>query len=197
MGMGEPLYTFSIARAISAGALAGFIASWYVTLLLVASEYEIGFPIGTFYTVIGEILGFRSADALYTGFVLHIITSTIVGASSSLLLVTILRRWRIGGKVCILCSYRAAGVGLIIGFLVWLVLFLPVTFLIVEPSLAFRSATDVSMLYSIPVSVNALLSMVWVITVSALPYHLGYGATLGYLMSKLVERIAIVDTNNI
>ncbi|MEM4400360.1 MAG: hypothetical protein QW776_04335, partial [Candidatus Nitrosocaldus sp.] len=116
---------------------------------------------------------------------------------SALLLVTILRHWRLRGKICIVCSYRAAGVGLIIGFIVWLVLFLPVTFLVVEPSLAFRAATDVSMLYSMQVSASALLGMVWVITISALPYHLGYGATLGYLMSKLVKRIAIASSKNI
>ncbi|MEM0029605.1 MAG: hypothetical protein QW572_06805 [Candidatus Nitrosocaldus sp.] len=195
--MSEPLYTFSIVRTMSAGAVAGFIASWYVTVLLIASEYEIGFPIGTFYAVVGEIMGFRGVDALYAGLVMHVSISTIVGASSALLLVTILRHWRLRGKICIVCSYRAAGVGLIIGFIVWLVLFLPVTFLVVEPSLAFKAATDVSMLYSMQVSASALLGMVWVITISALPYHLGYGATLGYLMSKLVKRIAIASSKNI
>ncbi|MCS6767476.1 MAG: hypothetical protein RMJ59_06675 [Candidatus Nitrosocaldus sp.] len=195
--MSEPLYAFSIARTMYAGAVAGFIASWYVTVLLMASEYEIGFPMGTFYTVIGEVAGFRGADALYAGLALHILTSTVVGSLSALLLVTILRHWRLRGKVCIVCSYRAAGVGLILGFIIWLVLFLPVTFLIVEPSLASRAAGDLSMLYSTSVSVSALLSMVWVITVSALPYHLGYGATLGYLMSRLVRRMAITGRANI
>ncbi|MCS7141645.1 MAG: hypothetical protein NZ888_05615 [Candidatus Nitrosocaldus sp.] len=195
--MSEPLYAFSIARTMYAGAVAGFIASWYVTVLLVASEYEIGFPMGTFYTVIGEVAGFRGADALYAGLALHILTSTVVGSLSALLLVTILRRWRLRGKVCIVCSYRAAGVGLILGFIIWLVLFLPVTFLMVEPSLASRAAGDLSMLYSTSVSVSALLSMVWVITISALPYHLGYGATLGYLMSRLVRRMAITGRANI
>ncbi|MEO9365886.1 MULTISPECIES: hypothetical protein [Candidatus Nitrosocaldus] len=195
--MVEPLYVFSPRKTVYAGAVAGFITSWYVTVLLIASEYEIGFPLGTFYTVIGEIVGLRGVYALYSGLALHVATSTIVGALSSLLLVTILKHWRLRGKVCIVCSYRAAGVGLILGFIIWLVLFLPVTFLIVKPSLAFRAVSDVSMLYSTPVSVNALLGMVWSITISALPYHLGYGATLGYLMSKLVKRIAIVSSKNI
>ncbi|MEM0364516.1 MAG: hypothetical protein QXT56_06495 [Candidatus Nitrosocaldus sp.] len=195
--MVEPLYVLSPRKTTYAGAMAGFIASWYVTVLLIASEYEIGFPLGTFYTVIGEIAGFRGVYALYAGLALHIATSTIVGALSSLLLVTILKHWRLRGKICIICSYRAAGVGLILGFIIWLVLFLPVTFLVVEPSLAFRASRDVSMLYSTQVSVNALLAMVWSITISALPYHLGYGATLGYLMSKFVKRIAVVSSKNI
>src|SRR5919197_4968376 len=98
--------------------------------------------------------------AAYLGFVLHLITGTALGAIIGLASA----RWI---KIMIK-PYKATLAGIVAGIAVWLVLFLPVTVLLVQPSMQ-------SIIPKLPESVQGTLSgdnqFVAAITGSAVAFH--------------------------
>ena len=111
------------------GAIAGFIATWSISTAIAASELELGQQIGTFYSIIGIALGFNNAvNSAYLGFGLHIITGSIVGA----ILGAVATKWK---KTSLLNPYKGTLVGAGAGIAIWLILFLPITALLIQPSI--------------------------------------------------------------
>src|ERR687890_735377 len=115
------------------GSLAGLIATWSISTAIAASELELGLPISTFYAIIGTSLG--SIDFIasaYLGFGLHVVTGTILGAVIGGIAVRVELRKNTKN---IFSPYKSIVLGIGTGILVWLTLFLPVTALIIQPSI--------------------------------------------------------------
>src|SRR5919112_3999197 len=114
------------------GAIAGLIATWSISTAIAASELELGLPISTFYAVMGISLGSNDfISSAYLGFGLHLVIGTIVGAIVGGVAVRIESQKNITN---VFSLYRSILMGIGTGILVWLVLFLPVTVLIIQPS---------------------------------------------------------------
>src|SRR5918994_275804 len=115
------------------GSIAGLIATWSISTAIAASELELGLPISTFYAIIGISLGSNDFIAsAYLGFGLHLATGTILGAIIGGLAVRVEMRKNITD---IFDPYRSILMGIGTGILVWLILFLPITALIIQPSI--------------------------------------------------------------
>src|ERR671910_31416 len=72
-----------ITEGVKYGSIAGLIATWSISTAIAASELELGLPISTFYSIIGISLGSNDFIAsAYLGFGLHLATGTILGAIS-------------------------------------------------------------------------------------------------------------------
>lgn len=173
---------YSRVKVAGFGATGGFIATWAITILLVASEIEMGFPEGTFYTIIGIVLGTHGLTATYLGFGLHLLTGTLIGIASSPLL-TFLSRSGIS-------LYKCVGIGLIVGFIAWSVLFLPITIFGVQPAMR-EILISVSVTAERMMLAEQIVQMTSVILISAIVYHLVYGAILGYITGFLVRKKAV------
>src|SRR5919108_2811128 len=120
-------------EGVKYGAIAGLIATWSISTAIAASELELGLPISTFYAVMGISLGSNDfITAAYLGFGLHLATGTILGAVIGGLAVRVEMRKNITN---IFNPYRSVLMGIGTGILVWLVLFLPITALIIQPSI--------------------------------------------------------------
>src|ERR671914_969896 len=170
------------------GAIAGLIATWSISTAIAASELELGLPISTFYAVIGISLG--SIDlitAAYLGFGLHLATGTILGAVIGGLAVRVEMRKNIAN---IFDPYRSILMGIGTGILVWLILFLPITALLVQPSVG-RIAEILSLHQE-----NAVLSVIDSdnitqsfrgIGISAVAFHIVWGAIFGFIISSLLR----------
>jgi len=87
-----PTKRMVIYKATQYGAIAGIIATWSISTAIAASEYEIGLPISTFYSIIGIALGLNNniVAAAYVGFGLHLLTGTILGVIVAAMTI----RWR-------------------------------------------------------------------------------------------------------
>jgi hypothetical protein len=177
------------------GAIAGLIATWSISTAIAASELELGLPISTFYAVMGISLG--SIDlitAAYLGFGLHLVTGTILGAVIGGLAVRVEMRKNITN---IFNPYRSVLMGIGTGILVWLVLFLPITALIIQPSID-RTAEILSLgQNNIPFSVfdsDNLSQSFRGIAISAVAFHIIWGAIFGFIISSLL-RIKIYKNN--
>ena len=170
------------------GAIAGLIATWSISTAIAASELELGLPISTFYAVMGISLGsIDFVTAAYLGFGLHLITGTILGAAFGGLAVTVEMRRNITN---IFDPYRSILMGIVTGIVVWLVLFLPVTSLIIQPSIGriseilslAQNNTTLSVFDS-----NNLSQSFRGIAVSAVAFHILWGAIFGFIISSLLR----------
>jgi hypothetical protein len=177
------------------GAIAGLIATWSISTAIAASELELGLPISTFYAVMGISLGsIDFTTAAYLGFGLHLLTGTILGAIIGGIAVRVESQRNITN---FFSPYKSILMGIGTGILVWLVLFLPITALIIQPSIG-RIAEILSLGQS-----NTQFSLFNIdnlgqsfsgIAISAIVFHVVWGAIFGYIISSLL-RIRIYNKN--
>lgn len=172
---GEKASTY---RGAKDGTIAGFIATWSISAAMVIAELVLGLQITLFYYVVGISLG--AADiisATYLGFSLHIIIGTILGA----LVGAIIFKWR--RKVPLLIRYKGILVGIGMGIVIWLVFFLPTTILLIEPTLH-RIASVSESQNRISNNLDQFISNVMI---SAIGFHILWGAAVGFLSIKIYE----------
>jgi hypothetical protein len=173
----EVMVTF---KGIKYGAFAGFIATWSISSLIAIIELLVGLKISTFYSIMGISLGLNNvATGAYAGFGLHLLTGTILGA----VLGAIGIRWK---KVRMLNPYKSSLVGMGVGIVIWLVLFLPITALLVEPSINRITIMLAIESQHIVLSENINQS-IRNIALSAIAFHLVWGAIFGFIISSLLR----------
>jgi hypothetical protein len=173
----EVMVTF---KGIKYGAFAGFIATWSISSLIAIIELLVGLKISTFYSIMGISLGLNNVTtAAYAAFGLHLLTGTILGA----VLGAIGIRWK---KVRMLNPYKSLLVGMGVGIVIWLVLFLPITAFLVEPSINRITIMLAIESQHIVLSENINQS-IRNIAISAIAFHLVWGAIFGFIISSLLR----------
>lgn len=166
-------------KAVKYGAIAGSIATWTISTAVAGSELELGLPIGTFYSIIGISLGLDGNTASYLGFGLHILTGTILGAAIGAIAIRLSIR-------SMLNLQKGTLIGIGGGVVVWLILFLPITALLVHP--AINNIVILSAIESkhvvFSVDINQSIRN---IALSAIVFHLIWGAIFGFITSSLIR----------
>ena len=162
------------------GAFAGLIATWSISSAIAASELVLGLQIGTFYSIIGISLGLNNVvSAAAIGFGLHLLTGTALGA----LLGGIGIRWK---KIRMLNPYKSSLVGIGTGLAIWLVLFLPITVLLIQPTIqhivVILAVSSQKVILSEQISRSVIN-----ISLIAIVFHMIWGAIFGFIMSSLLR----------
>jgi hypothetical protein len=167
-------------KGIKYGAFAGFLATWAISSAVVAAELILGLRISTFYSIIGISLGSNDiVSAGYIGFGLHILVGTLIGA----LLGAIGIRWK---EIRMFDPLKSALVGIGAGFVIWLVLFLPITTLLIQPQIQ-HIVVILSMSLQQAVSADDINSAMTKITLAAIAFHMIWGAIFGFILSSLLR----------
>jgi hypothetical protein len=118
----------------------------------------------------GISLGLNNViTATYMGFGLHLLTGTIIGA----VLGAIGIRWK---KIRMLNPLENTLTGMGAGIVIWLVLFLPLTSLFIQPS---------ELQY--PLLSENMNQLIQKIALGAIAFHLVWGAVFSYIMRSLVR----------
>ena len=170
------------------GSIAGVIATWSISTAIAASELELGLQIGTFYAIIGITLGSNDPiTSAYIGFGLHLATGTSLGAIFGALAVKVELRTNITN---IFRPTRSILMGIGTGVLVWLVLFLPTSALFIQPSTSriveiLQSGQENTMLSVF--DANSLGQSMMGIVISAIAFHVIWGAIFGFIISSLLR----------
>jgi hypothetical protein len=173
----ELMITF---KGVKYGAFAGFIATWSISSVIAVTELLLGLNVGTFYSIMGISLGVNNITAAAsTAFGLHLLVGTIIGAVFGIIGI----RWK---KVRMLNPYKSALVGMGAGIVVWLILFLPITTFLVQP--AINSITTMLAVESQKVVVSEDVNLsIRNITLTAIAFHLIWGAIFGFIISSLLR----------
>jgi uncharacterized membrane protein YagU involved in acid resistance len=154
------------------GIIAGLTSSWAIFGFILAIDSELNQPPGTFYKMIGTAFGANSSYALYLGFLLHMITGIIIGIIYSTLSENI-------KKLYITSVYKGLGTGILTGVVVWAVLFLPLNYGIMQPTLnnMVNTSNPTSSEY---LMAKQLLELSNVIIFGSLVLHIVFGGVMGF-----------------
>lgn len=168
------------------GSIAGVIATWSISTAIAASELELGLPISTFYAIIGISLASNDLIAsAYLGFGLHLVTGTLLGAIIGAIAVKVEVRRNITN---IFRPIRSLLLGIGTGVLVWLILFVPISAMLIQPStsrIAEILGSDQENA-GLPVfEANSLGQSMMGIVLSAIVFHVIWGAIFGFIISSL------------
>jgi hypothetical protein len=157
------------------GALAGAIATWSISSILALTEAGIGLPIGTFYSIIGIALGLNNVvTASYFGFGLHILTGTLMGAFVGSVTV----------KLVTLSQFRGILVGMVAGIIIWLIVFLPISAFLIQPSIV-QIVTLLALNTNLSISTSEINQFMQTIALSSVLFHLVWGALFGFIIGSL------------
>ena len=169
-------------KGIQYGALAGIIASSLISLAIAGAELAFGLPIGTFYSVIGIILGLNNViNASYLGFGLHLLIGILLGIALGALGI----RWE-KIRSLMLIPYKSSLFGVGAGIAIWLILFLPITTLLIQPSIQ-RIVVILAIAWQKPVLADQLSNSITNIAFIGIVFHLVWGALFGFSISSLLR----------
>jgi hypothetical protein len=169
-------------KGLQYGALAGFIASSLISLAIAGAELAFGLPIGTFYSVIGIILGSNNViNASYLGFGLHLLIGILLGIALGAIGI----RWE-KIRPLMLIPYKSSLFGVGAGIVIWLILFLPITTLLIQPSVQ-SIVVILAIAWQKPVLADQLTNSINNIALIAIVFHLVWGALFGFSLSSLLR----------
>jgi hypothetical protein len=167
-------------KGVKYGALSGFIATWSISSAIAVAELALGLKIGTFYSIMGISVGLPNAiSAAYLGFGLHLLTGTVLGA----VLGAIGIRWK---RIRMFNPYKSSLVGIGAGIVIWLALFLPITVLLIQPSIQ-RIVVILAVASQQPVLSDYINRSVTNISLMAIVFHMIWGAIFGFMISSLLR----------
>ena len=174
------------------GAIAGLIATWSISTAIAIAEVIIGWQISTFYSILGLSSGLTDnfATAAYLGFGLHILTGTILGAIFGFIII----RWK---ESIMLKHYKGILIGMVSGIVIWLVLFLPITALLIQPAINYI-VTILAIESQRQILSEDINQSIRNIALTAVGFHLIWGAIFGYIMTSLLRiRAFKIDHNKL
>jgi len=160
--------------------LAGLIAAWAISGLLTIVDFISQTPAGSFFGVIGISLGFYDPSiAQYIGFVLHLLTGLTAG--------------NIFGQISLFWkglspynSQHGIVMGMVVGILLWAILFLPLATFIIQPLLDSFANSVVPNQYVYSIASN-FQGLYYILIGGSFMFHLVYGTLLGYLAGRMSE----------
>jgi hypothetical protein len=175
-------YLLVTLKGVQYGAFAGFIATSLISLAIAGAELAFGLPIGTFYSVIGITLGLNNViNASYLGFGLHLLIGILLGMALGAIGI----RWE-KIRSFMLIPYKSSLFGVGAGIVIWLILFLPITSLLIQPSIQ-RIVVILAIAWQKAVLADQLSHSITNIALIATVFHLVWGALFGFAISTLLR----------
>jgi hypothetical protein len=167
-----------------AGIIAGLTAAWAIFGLFLALDTELQLPPGTFFEMIGLAFGIDPSYAVYIGFLLYMITAVIIGIIYS----TLSERIK---ALYINSIVKGVGTGILAGIIVWVVLFLPINYGIMQQTLE-KMVTQSNP--STPKSETAenLIKHSNTIFWGSLALHVVFGGIMGFCARLAVAKTSII-----
>lgn len=162
----------TLVDSVKAGIAAGQAAAWAIFGLILAVDATLVTPPGTFYKMIGMALGQEPSAGIYIGFLMHMVTATVIGIIYMIISNSV-------KKLHISSVPKGLATGVITGVAVWAVLFLPLNFGLVQPMLqGIVAQGPQAPLYSLATRLIALSST---ILAGSLALHIVFGGVMGFI----------------
>ncbi len=168
---------------VAKGALAGLLASTVIALLIFIAELIIGYPNGIFYTVISDALSIDTMigyNSTLIGLLLHLIAGTVIGVIASIpssIMLSLLANLE-----------RCMLYGTILGIVIWITVFLPISYLLIIPLLNTHEYELLDRNGSMITS-DDLKEQFNRIVYSAIGFHIQYGIIYSIILFILMRSI--------
>ena len=164
------------------GMIAGLTAAWAIFGLFLALDNEMGLEPGSLFQMVGIAFGIDTSYAVYIGFLLYMITAVIIGIIYS----GISKRIKV---LYINSVLKGVVTGILAGIIVWGVLFLPINYIIMQPTLQKMvvESNPSSPQYTMA---SKLIELSNTIFWGSLALHIVFGGVMGFC-----ARLAIAETS--
>jgi hypothetical protein len=184
--------------------VAGLVSSLAISGLILLVEKINSLPVGTFYYVLVSALtnsySSNAETVIALGLAVHLLAGSFLGLVMSIAFIVLrnIRGGAINKRTSFVEKYSSV-YGLAFGFGVWLVVFLPITFIIVIPLLNSFEYQDIMIRQRVPTGEVAsatffgLLSMIDRIIYGALAFNIFYGLVTAIMLQSLSGRYPTAD----
>jgi hypothetical protein len=192
-------------RVVYFGLVAGLVSSLAISGLILLVEKISSLPVGTFYYVLVSGLtnsySSNTETVVALGLAAHLLAGSFLGLIMSIPYIVLrnIRGDTINKKTSFIEKYSSV-YGIVFGFGLWLVIFLPITFIIVIPLLNSFEFQDIMIRQSVPTgevtsaTFYGLLSMMDRIIYGALAFNIFYGLLTAIMLQSFAEKYLV--TNN-
>jgi hypothetical protein len=162
--------------------VAGQTAVWAIFGVFLAIDSSVlMMPPGALYKTIGMALGQGPSMDVYVGFIMHMVTATVIGV----IYMTVSDRIR---PLYISSVFKGLATGPITGVVVWAIMFLPLHFAVIQPMLVatsqgaeeFVTAGQLGELSDAQIA-SRLVEFSDSVLIASLALHVLFGAVLGFL----------------
>ena len=178
------------------GLIAGFVSSIAISGLLLLVEKSISLPIGTFYLMLSSafIESQNYLDNIILGFILHLITGSILGLIMSIPFIAF------KDKLVKSLQKYAVAYGLGFGFALWVFLFIPITMWIILPIL--DDSQDKTVIQEVPAEADVMFStdklaiLLDRIIIGAVAFNMLYGLLVAIIIKTFSES-RLKDESNV
>ncbi len=164
------------------GIIAGLTAAWAIFGLFLALDHEMGGEPGSLFQMVGFAFGIDTSYAVYIGFLLYMITAVIIG----IIYTAITKRIKV---LYINSVLKGVSTGILAGIIVWGVLFLPINYSIMEPTLQ-KLLVESDPSSSQYIMAKNLIEFSNTIFWGSLALHVVFGGIMGFC-----ARLAIAETS--
>jgi uncharacterized membrane protein YqgA involved in biofilm formation len=164
------------------GIIAGLTAAWAIFGLFLALDQEMGLQPGALFQMVGIAFGIDTSYAVYIGFLLYMITAIIIGIIYS----GISKRIKV---LYINSLLKGVGTGILAGIIVWGVLFMPINYVIMQPTLQ-KMVVESNPSSSEHAMANKLIELSNTIFWGSLSLHIVFGGVMGFC-----ARLAVAETS--
>src|SRR5919198_849627 len=171
----------SIGKSILFGAVGGFVGGLVMIPFMMLTAMMAGMPANTIPVAMGLAFGANQDNAMMTGIGMHLLTSALIGIIFGAATGSI-------GKLRITGFRKGIGEGLITGMIAFVVLFLPIS-MIVMPPVLMKMMMQMNLNLTQHQAIGMLQKGMPVMIGIGVLEHLVYGAVLGAIASVLVLRI--------
>jgi hypothetical protein len=162
----------TLVDSVKGGIAAGQAAAWAIFGLILAIDATLVTPPGTFYNMIGMALGQGPSTAVYFGFLMHMVTATVIGIIYMIISNSV-------RKLYISSVPKGLATGIITGIVVWAVLFLPLNFGVMQPMLqGIVAQGSQAPMFQIA---SKLVALSTTILSGSLALHIVFGGVLGFI----------------
>ena len=181
-----------VMRVISFGLVAGLVSSIGISTLIVMVEKVTTTPVGAFYIVLVSAMTQSYGYSIYmilAGLLLHLVAGGLIGAIMAIpFTIRVINNDR---RTVIRTVNRYAPVyGLCFGFVLWVLLFIPITYFMVIPALnnikqapAITQQDPTGRIASL--LIDDILSMENKIVIGALAFNMFYGLVAAIIINSL------------
>lgn len=166
------------------GIIAGLTAAWAIFGLFLALDQEMGLQPGALFQMVGLAFGIDTSYAVYIGFLLYMITAVIIGIIYS----GISKRIKV---LYINSVLKGVGTGILAGIIVWGVLFLPINYVIMQPTLQ-KMVVESNPSSSQYAMANKLIELSNTIFWGSLSLHIVFGGVMGFCARLAVAENSII-----
>jgi uncharacterized membrane protein YqgA involved in biofilm formation len=166
------------------GIIAGLTAAWAIFGLFLALDHELGLQPGALFQMVGIAFGADPSYAVYIGFLLYMITAVIIGIIYS----GISKRVKV---LYINSVLKAVGTGILAGIIVWGVLFLPINYVIMQPTLE-KMLVESDPSSSQYAMAKKLIELSNTIFWGSLSLHIVFGGVMGFCARLAVAESSVI-----